>query len=107
MTIAKENRIDHMKYMPDMEIIESDVMDRVISSMNACDFSKFTDADVDKAMMIIHKRLLSEKPVKKYGMNGCCVPGERRIYVTVDGNFKMLGTLNVYFHPLPKTIWKQ
>ena len=29
MTIAKENRIDHMKYMPDMEIIESDVMDRV------------------------------------------------------------------------------
>ena len=49
----------------------------------------FTDADVDKAMMIIHKRLLSEKPVKKYGMNGCCVPGERRIYVTVDGNFKI------------------
>jgi len=40
-------------------------------------------------MMIIHKRLLSEKPVKKYGMNGCCVPGERRIYVTVDGNFKI------------------
>lgn len=49
----------------------------------------FTDADVDKAMMIIHKRLLSEKPVKKYGMNGCCVPGERRIYVTVDGSFKI------------------
>ncbi|WP_368347129.1 2-iminoacetate synthase ThiH [Peptostreptococcus anaerobius] len=50
MTIAKENRIDHMKYMPDMEIIESDVMDRVISSMNACDFSKFTDADVEAVL---------------------------------------------------------
>ena len=40
-----------------------------------------------KDLAIIHKRLLSEKPVKNYGMNGCCVPGERRIYVTISGEF--------------------
>ena len=27
----KKNRIDHMTYLPDMEVLESDVMDRVIS----------------------------------------------------------------------------
>lgn len=47
----------------------------------------FSDGVMDKGMMIIHKRLLSELPVKAYGMNGCCVPGQRRIYVTVDGKF--------------------
>ena len=32
----KKNRIDHMKYLPDMEQLEeSDVMDQVISAMKA------------------------------------------------------------------------
>ena len=32
----EKNRIDHMKYLPDMEQLEeSDVMDQVISAMNA------------------------------------------------------------------------
>lgn len=47
----------------------------------------FTDGIMDKGQLTIHKRLLSDKPVKSYGMNGCCVPGQRRIYVTVDGEF--------------------
>lgn len=47
----------------------------------------FSDGVIDKGLSIIHKRLLSDKPVKNYGMNGCCVPGERRIYVTVNGEF--------------------
>lgn len=47
----------------------------------------FTDGVMDKGMLTIHKRLLSERPVVRYGMNGCCVPGERRVYVNVDGDF--------------------
>lgn len=47
----------------------------------------FTDGVMDKGMLIIHKRILTDKPVARYGMNGCCVPGERRVYVTVDGKF--------------------
>src|SRR3712207_8754190 len=58
MTIAKENRIDHMKYMPDMEVIESDVMDKVISSMNECDFTKFTDDDV---LAVLEKDILEPR----------------------------------------------
>jgi Arylsulfatase regulator (Fe-S oxidoreductase) len=49
----------------------------------------FSDSVFDKNMMVIHKRLLSDTPVKNYGMNGCCVPGQRRIYVTVDGDFRL------------------
>ena len=45
------------------------------------------DGAIDKGMLAIHKRLLLDKPAEKYGMNGCCVPGQRRIYVTADGRF--------------------
>ena len=46
----KKNRIDHMKYLPGMEVLEeSDVMDQVISAMNAYDYDKYTEADVRRA----------------------------------------------------------
>ena len=46
----KKNRIDHMTYLPGMEDIGSDVMDQVISAMNAYDYEKYTDADVRRAI---------------------------------------------------------
>lgn len=35
----------------------------------------------------IHNRILTDKPDIRLRRNGCCVPGNRRIYVQVDGNF--------------------
>lgn len=49
--------------------------------------SLFSDGAMDKGMTIIHKRHLTDKPVLNYGMNGCCIPGQRRLFVTVDGTF--------------------
>lgn len=46
----KENRINHMTYLPDMEVLESDVMDRVIDAMNRYDYEKYTEADVRFAL---------------------------------------------------------
>ena len=46
----KEKRIDHMKYLPGMEQISSDIMDKVISSMNECDFDIYTQEDVKEAL---------------------------------------------------------
>ena len=37
----KKNRIDHMKYLPDMEVLESDVMDQVLSSAEQYDPDMF------------------------------------------------------------------
>ena len=45
-----ENRTDHMKYLPDMEVIESDIMEQVISGMEAYDYDKYTEADVKRAL---------------------------------------------------------
>ena len=46
----KKNRIDHMKYLPDMEVLESEVMDQVVSMMQAYDYSKYTEQDVRRAL---------------------------------------------------------
>lgn len=46
----KKNRIDHMKYLPDMEVLESEVMDQVVSMMQAYDYNKYTEQDVRRAL---------------------------------------------------------
>lgn len=45
-----EERIDHMKYLPDMEQIDSDILDRVIAEMNGYDPSIYTENDVRLAL---------------------------------------------------------
>ena len=50
MENTKNQRIDHMKYLPGMEVLESDIMDQVISAMNAYDYDKYTAEDVRKAL---------------------------------------------------------
>jgi len=45
-----EQRIDHMKYMEGMEVIESNVMDQVISKMEAYDSEKYTAHNVLRAL---------------------------------------------------------
>ena len=47
----KKNRIDHMTYLPGMEVLESDTMDKVIEAMNAYDYDKYTEADVRRALL--------------------------------------------------------
>lgn len=45
-----EERIDHMKYLPGMEVIESDIQEQVISRMNAYDYNSYTETDVKRAL---------------------------------------------------------
>ena len=44
------SRTNHMEYMQGMEVIESNVMDKVMEQMNAYDDSKYTAADVKAAL---------------------------------------------------------
>ena len=46
----KENRIDHMTYLPGMEVLDSDIPDQVIAAMDAYDYDGYTDADVKAAL---------------------------------------------------------
>lgn len=43
-------RINHMEYLPGMEVLESDVLDQVIARMEAYDYNKYTAAEVRRAL---------------------------------------------------------
>ncbi|ABK61067.1 2-iminoacetate synthase ThiH [Clostridium novyi] len=45
-----EQRINHMEYLEGMEVLESDVIDQVISKMKAYDYDKYTAMDVRRAL---------------------------------------------------------
>ena len=45
-----ENRIDHMTYLPDMEVLESDEQRKVIERMEQYDYDKYTAKDVKAAL---------------------------------------------------------
>lgn len=44
------SRTNHMEYMEGMERIQSDIMEKVLSEMNSCDFSRYTTKDVKAAL---------------------------------------------------------
>lgn len=46
----KQDRTDHMKYLPDMEVLESNIGEMVIEQMNAYDYDTYTEADVKRAL---------------------------------------------------------
>lgn len=46
----KQNRIDHMTYLPGMEQIPDDIMNQVVTAMNNYDYTKYTAADVRRAL---------------------------------------------------------
>lgn len=47
----EQQRIDHMKYLPDMEILEdSDIGEQVVSRIKAYDYNKYTADDVKRAL---------------------------------------------------------
>ena len=43
-------RTDHMAYLPGMEVIESDLKDRILAEMKDYDYSAFTSDDVERAL---------------------------------------------------------
>ena len=47
-----KERTNHMEYMEGMEVIDSTLLDEVISAMNAYDYDKYTDKDVENALGI-------------------------------------------------------
>ena len=43
-------KVDHMQYLPSMEVIESDLMEKVLSAAAKYDYEKYTSRDVEKAL---------------------------------------------------------
>lgn len=49
----------------------------------------FISSDQNINLAIIHNRYIVHEPMKYYYFNGCCIPGVRRLYVTVNGDFRV------------------
>ena len=43
-------RTDHMKYMDGMQVIESDIKDKVLKAMDEHDYDLYTANDVERAL---------------------------------------------------------
>lgn len=53
-TIDQSKLIDHMKYLPGMEVIDSDMLDQVVAIRNSFNNNDFTDKDVRLALSKEH-----------------------------------------------------
>lgn len=42
----KKNKIDHMTYLPDMEVLKSDIMDKVLKAVKNYNYYRYTKSDV-------------------------------------------------------------
>lgn len=51
--------------------------------------NRFTKRLVEDSYLHIRKRTVFDAVMDSITMNGCCVPGQRKLYVTVDGQFKI------------------
>lgn len=53
------------------------------------EISAIAKSIVEKNLAYILKRTIYDKPNNKYHLNGCCIPGERRLYVSTKGMFRV------------------
>lgn len=68
----------------ELDSIRSWALDNMLEGTDEQGYS----AGVNKDNLVkIHNRVLRDKPNGRIGRNGCCIPGNRRIYVQVDGTF--------------------
>ena len=82
----KKNRIDHMKYMPDMEVLDSDILDKVLNYVENYNYEAYTEADVKRALS--HERktpedfaaLLSPAALPLLEEIAQCAKGEKERY---------------------------
>lgn len=84
--LIDDEDIMNKKYLEKEKVIDD--IDDWIMSLKEKD-KNFYKRYMTQTLSRIHKRILTEIPTEFIGPNGCCVPGGRRLYVTVNGDFKV------------------
>lgn len=92
---ARDEWDENIELSPNKELIHGGLAivdtfgDWIFEKMREKDSEYFSENIVKDSLLNIHKRLLYNKPLENCSLNGCCVPGARRLYVTVDGKFSL------------------
>ena len=63
--------------------------DNTIFSDNIDADKIFTSTFTQSTHLKIHKRMIVDKPIGYYTLNGCCIPASRRLYITAKGKFSL------------------
>ncbi|MDR2546799.1 MAG: radical SAM protein [Lachnospiraceae bacterium] len=50
--------------------------------------NNFLEGHLERVLLGIHKRPILNEPAQSIGMNGCCVPGHRRLCISTNGDMK-------------------
>ena len=79
----KKERIDHMTYLPGMEVLDSDIGQQVLTRTSSYNYHCYTEADVRRAAL----------PCCSSTFRGNCTGGSA-------GNSKALWQLGLYVYPL-------
>lgn len=58
-------------------------------SLETTDPFDYAVQDIRRLIIKINNRRISQEPDCIIPMNGCCIPGQKRIYITTDGEFKV------------------
>lgn len=58
------------------------------------DMEQLKDKDVVNALSIIHDRILTKEASPTIPMNGCCIPGTRRLYIDTKGDMYVCERIN-------------
>lgn len=66
---------------------EREYIDEWIMEQN--NTNNFYAGTLNSVLYPIHARSISEEPQEFMKMNGCCIPGSRKLYVTSEGEFKL------------------
>lgn len=83
--INSKEEIENAKFIGGDPILKWNCACRNLQENKKCEF--LTGDYEKKVFYMIHNRLISNKPSKKYHLNGCCIPFSRRTYVNIDGNY--------------------
>ncbi|MDF9825498.1 uncharacterized protein M2475_001924 [Breznakia sp. PF5-3] len=87
---AKEKEENAMKVYRSLWMHERDT--KKAWAMNSmCDSSdSYYARQIEKNEILkTHFRDLVDTPIQTLQLNGCCIPGQKKLYVTTDGNFKV------------------
>lgn len=90
---GRDEWCEQTKLIPNIDIIKNTMGfhdlfgDWVFEKMRKEQKEILLGSMVKDALLDIHKRVIRDMPVIDCALNGCCVPGNRRLYVTVDGEF--------------------
>ena len=91
-SVDDKNEIEKLIYEKDGESYVFNPLVEWNSKMienNSKGLTSFNDDSLIKRLLKIHNRRVEDVPFNLHGFNSCCIPGARRLYISVSGELRV------------------